>query len=333
MWQLLDRTPFATLSSFARDVNGREVWCVAVRATFEIQFGGRLRLAEVQEPVVLSPEYTGEDDALLHSDSDIMPFVPGTEAILRGTVRAPEEALAELPVEMRVGEICKRALIVGPREAQRSLLGWSVSRRAPVEDTPLDWMHAVGGRSSVDETHWDMRNPVGRGFDRKHSRGIPLGYRIHLPQILDPIDVDPPVGFGPIHRHWAPRAALAGTFDSAWEIDRAPLLPEDHDIRFGYSAPLDQTTASPLRGGETVLLRGFSAEGPIQFELPQIVLAMNVRFGTRAQSCGFALTRIEIDLDHNRLGMVWNATFDVNGRDEKLRGGRVWLKQMAGVLS
>lgn len=49
-----------------------------------------------------------------------------------------------------------------------------------------------------------------------------------------------PAGLGVVGRAWAPRLALAGTYDDAWLAQRHPWPP--HDLDFGYwnAAPADQ---------------------------------------------------------------------------------------------
>lgn len=54
-----------------------------------------------------------------------------------------------------------------------------------------------------------------------------------------------PAGFGFVGRPWAPRLALAGTYDEAWLQERSPGLPEDFDFAYWNGAPADQQIAFP----------------------------------------------------------------------------------------
>ncbi|MBK5006076.1 DUF2169 family type VI secretion system accessory protein [Pseudomonas sp. S32] len=54
-----------------------------------------------------------------------------------------------------------------------------------------------------------------------------------------------PAGFGVVGRPWAPRLALAGTYDDAWLQERSPGLPEDFDFAYWNGAPVDQQIAFP----------------------------------------------------------------------------------------
>jgi hypothetical protein len=52
-------------------------------------------------------------------------------------------------------------------------------------------------------------------------------------------------GFGALNKAWAPRLALAGTYDDAWLSQRHPYLPKDFDFAFWNGAPVDQQIAFP----------------------------------------------------------------------------------------
>lgn len=49
-----------------------------------------------------------------------------------------------------------------------------------------------------------------------------------------------PAGFGVLGRAWAPRLALAGTYDESWQATRWPGLPEDFNFAYWNGAPADQ---------------------------------------------------------------------------------------------
>jgi hypothetical protein len=52
-----------------------------------------------------------------------------------------------------------------------------------------------------------------------------------------------PAGFGVVGRAWAPRLALAGTYDKAWQKKPWPGLPADFDFAYWNAAPVDQQIA------------------------------------------------------------------------------------------
>lgn len=54
-----------------------------------------------------------------------------------------------------------------------------------------------------------------------------------------------PAGFGVVGRAWAPRLALAGTYDDTWQNERWPHLPLDFDFAYWSGAPADQQIEFP----------------------------------------------------------------------------------------
>lgn len=57
-----------------------------------------------------------------------------------------------------------------------------------------------------------------------------------------------PAGYGFTDRAWAPRLALAGTYDDDWLENRHPGLPEDFDFGYWNGAPSDQQIDYPPDG-------------------------------------------------------------------------------------
>lgn len=81
-----------------------------------------------------------------------------------------------------------------------------------------------------------------------------------------------PAGFGVVGRAWAPRLALAGTYDHAWQQERWPGLPEDFNFAYWNGAPADQqiSFAPPNLRIELFNLTpaALTANGQICVELP-----------------------------------------------------------------
>jgi len=339
MWTLRNRTPFAAASAFERDRDGREVWAMAVRARFDLGAGGEgLPLCADQPDIVRVPVYGGPEDAILRADTDFVPFLPGTDILLSGTVRPPAPGLDCLPLSLSVGPVTVEADLFGPRVAERGWRRWSLVEAEPVCDTPLDWTMAWGGKGPTRREPGILANPVGMGFGLLAGREAPRGTRVDLPRLVSRGDdllaasnAARPRGFGPVHRAWEPRLTHAGTYDAAWEQDRAPLLPKDFNELFHHSAPPDLCTPAPLKGGEAVALEGFRAEGPLRFRLPQAVLVARTNLGRDRIESRFRLARVEIDLEAMALGLLWIASVPCNGREEDLDGSQIELRQIAGM--
>lgn len=81
-----------------------------------------------------------------------------------------------------------------------------------------------------------------------------------------------PVGFGVVGRAWAPRLALAGTYDQAWEDNHWPGLPPDFDFGYWNGAPCDQQITHPAPDARITLFNltdpSLSADGRCDIQLP-----------------------------------------------------------------
>ena len=153
---------------------------------------------------------------------------------------------------------------------------WQVSARAseplPFERVPLvyerasrrtTWSQEQRRRSDVVRPKESCRNRI--RSSRRHRDQVD---GLALPNLEEPSalikrpeDQPAPQGFGYVGRHWTPRAALAGTYDAAWESERSPFLPDDFDERFFNGASPGLVATPHLRGGEDVKINNASSQG------------------------------------------------------------------------
>ena len=81
-----------------------------------------------------------------------------------------------------------------------------------------------------------------------------------------------PAGFGIVGRAWAPRLALAGTYDESWEDNQWPGLPQDFDFGYWNGAPVDQQVAFPTPDARVALFNlidpSLSQDGQCEVQLP-----------------------------------------------------------------
>ncbi len=279
MWSVDNKTAYSAAGSWIRDGHGAEVWIIAIKASYDLQADGSLRIAAQQVPVHTAPLLHEGLDSLL-SETDLGPPQAATDVLLVGHAHAPEgRPVTELDVAWRVGPIRRSARVFGDRYWKPGLLGASATRPEPFVRMPLIWERAF-----AHETH----NPVGCGIE-PDTQG-PLKGHVRLPNVesiehpvTSPGSRPEPVGFGPVASHWQPRRRHAGTFDRAWQQVRSPLQPEDLDARHWQCAPPEQQVAGHLKGAEPVALvnltpAGFATAGRIGFTLPRITLAFETRF-------------------------------------------------------
>jgi hypothetical protein len=124
MWALTNQTRFKAERTGVRDADGAEIWLIAVRATFSIQPGGEITLAEKQQEVCRAPEFFGDPVcSSMRYDSDLVRTKAGTDVILHAHAYAPGGYPAGfVDVSATVGSFSKQLRVYGDRVWQ---WGWS----------------------------------------------------------------------------------------------------------------------------------------------------------------------------------------------------------------
>ena len=206
--------------------------------------------------------------------------------------------------------------------------GWGfgftkISDPEPFESLPLIWEEAFGGRDTshpdAAEHEFESRNPVGRGFRAKKSKAEIVDQP--LPCIEDPADLisspkdrPAPVGFGFIGRDWAPRVGYAGTYDEAWQSERAPLLPADFDTRYYDRAPEGLVLPQAPPAGTPISVRGMGPEADVALVLPDVDLRAKVLLQASRHALEFRLQTMLVDTDSLTLELTHGAHLLVHGQ-------------------
>lgn len=309
-------TPFAVALLAVADERGRPVLAVVVKATFELTPGRPPTLAAEQQPFDMAGRYYGEPaNSSLQFEPESAWVKPATDVVLLGHARAPDGPVTQLDVGLRVGPLHKVARVFGDRVWAVTRGSCVVSRPLPFERMPLVWERAFGGRDpDAPDTAFEPRNPVGRGFV---GRGRPLNEPRFMPNIEDPNallrapgDAPAPVGFGFVAPHWQPRAALAGTYDAAWQAERAPALPADFRPAFLNAASPGLVAPGYLRGDEPVLVINAGPVPQLAFSLPGLrppQLQVDWRRRSPPEALLPALDTVVIDTDAMQLLLWWRA--------------------------
>ncbi|WP_437570564.1 DUF2169 family type VI secretion system accessory protein [Sorangium sp. So ce542] len=340
MWELRNLTPYAAERQFLRDVDGAEVWTVAVRAAFDLCPDGATRVSEQQVDVRRSPAYTGRPGASsLLEETDFTLPKPAVDVLVRGHACMPDEAPGErLNIAVTIGGYPKTAVVVGDRVWERHLGHLVASAPQPFRRMPVTYEHAFGGADLLSDRSGRARlaeNPVGKGFGERaeHLVDRPLP---NIECAAHPIAAwnqrPKPVGFGPIARDWEPRAALAGTYDERWFETRRPLWPTDLSPRFHQCAPVDQQIEG-LRGGEPISLAGFSPTGPIRFRLPRVALGVRTRLGNETVEQRATLSTVIVDADAMQVVLVFASHLRCHGRDHEVLRTTIWEKEIVSGAS
>lgn len=331
MWALSNKTPYGAGRNWIRDKNGAHHWVVAVKATFDIEPGGKLKLSDEQPPPVLAPEYFGEPGtSSLRYESDLLAAKAGvgTDVLVHADAWAPGgKPTPMVAVSLRLPGVEKVLVVRGERGFYQGVIGVETTKPIPFVRQPIRYERAFGGKDFADRNpakhRIDERNPIGRGFATKKAHLVKqLAHTIEYPK-GDPEKVGP-AGYGPIDSSWAPRIGYAGTYDAAWEKSKRPLLPDDYDERFALCAPSDQRTERPLRGGERVECINLTPQGRLVVELPKINFTCSTSFGAKREEHRGHLVTVILELAPGegkagpgtmKLAMVWQTTLEVRSKD------------------
>lgn len=331
-------TSYEAAGTFQRGTAGREFWCAAIRASFEVQPDGTLKHAAKQVKVNLTPGFAGENNEILLADDDMIPFAPITDILIRGVAEPAITEHEASALSAQIGALHKRATLHPPRRARLQRGKWSLIDRAEQRPSSLGWEASFGGILSGQPVNEPPENPLGMGVELRAPELFDEGAEINLPGIegfgMD-CTKNPKtsrgVGFGPIPRWWRARLTLAGRFEEAWRRDHSPAMPADHDPHFACSASREQWPDGHLRGGEPVCLQGFTGSRDWRFRLPQALFRVETKLNHQIKRVPTHLARVDLWPHAGLVSMLWLGVLDCNGQDEKVGTTRIALQQLFGV--
>ena len=311
MLQLKNNSPFVPAMSVMPDKDGIDTLYVVVRATFTLR--PRFMIAEKAVAPALADEYFGDpSQSSLKYTSDLHLGKPSTDVVLIGNAWAlGDRPVTDIVVAVSVAERQKVVKVFGDRVWMHG----GHTRPEPFPSMPLVYERAYGGQHKISAqgpTLAEERNPVGVGFLGGRSPDDMVGLK--LPNLEDPEwpierpgDLRSPACFGFVAPAWLPRRAFAGTYDKAWQTQRAPYLPPDFSLRFFNMAAPELTFDRFLVGGEPVHVQGASRHGPIQFDLPRNQPRVVVKIAGAHERPPVRLETVLIEPDENRVCVSWRA--------------------------
>lgn len=315
MFHLNNNTPFAAQSFKMSNHSGVDIFCVVVKATYELE--PELRIARKQHPITMVDTYWGEPgQSSLKYPSEVHPQKPGTDVIVVAQACAPDEhPVTQLDAGLSIAGRIRIIRVFGDRFWRKGFLSTEPGPPKPFLRLPVVYERAYGGIRTVVDTPdilVEARNPVGKGF--WGNRSPKSLEKEALPNIEDPknlikspLDQPPPTGFGAIAPHWQPRASYAGTYDERWQKIRAPFLPEDFNIRFYHTAHPGLIFEKYLQGGEPVVMMNLSLRGRQQFALPKDEPKVEINITGRLEAMKANLETVLLEPTDERISLLWRA--------------------------
>ena len=113
------------------------------------------------------------------------------------------------------------------------------------------------------------------------------------------------ISTGFISAGWLPRREFAGTYDAAWQKQRAPFLPDDFQDRFFNVAHPDLVCEGYLQGGEPVRVVNASRNGRLEFNLPECVIDAEIKIAGKTSHPDMNLETVLVEPDDDRLCLTW----------------------------
>jgi hypothetical protein len=337
--QIENTTPFVPGMFLFPDGNGVDTLYVVLKATFAIR-GGRVRIGDVQRPIVLVDTWNGKPgQSSIRFATEAHLAKRATDVILVGEAFAPHERpIPSCLVAVTVGPVRKVIQVLGDRTWRTGLSGLHMTAPEPFLRMPLVYERAFGGAvtKADGKAIEEARNPIGRGL--WNHRGAAEIEGAPLPNLEDPAhligslgDRPSPAGLGFIAPAWEPRRSLAGTYDAAWVTTRAPYLPKDFDPRFFQTASAGLTCSTPLRGGEPVETVNASPEGAERYRLPTCVPAVEVDVAGNVIRPPMALETVVLEPGEARLSLTFRGAVPCDKTALRARSVRVGLSVLSGV--
>jgi len=323
MWEINNKTPFASEGSFKYDHTGKNTWIVIIKAGFDILPGNEIKTAEDQPEILRSPEYNFEPGiSSIKHDIDFIIDKPATDVILNGSAIAPSnKPVKKLEVGLKLGQhINKKLIVTGDRVWRNDILG-TKSLTIPFAKMPIVYERAFGG---TDITHKKQskhgcikENPVGTGFARKSANL--KGQKVPNIENKKCVIKNQAAGFGAIAAHWEPRASFAGKFNKKNSNSEPISFNKDFDLRYNQQAPLDQQVKGYLTGKEQITLKNLHKDSSLSFKLPDIKPICLIRFDMSYIEKKPNLHTVIIEPDDNKLVMVWHTAIECHRKEHLLQ--------------
>lgn len=318
---LINQTPFQMLAVPMTCQQDRNHLVIVVKATFDIEANRQLKISDVQQQLHLTDSYWGEaGQSSLRYETDLARIKPQADVAVIGSVYPAKGSATVVDSQVTFGSLRKTIRVFGDRYWEKRGSDYKATRPAAFESMPLNYENAYGGSYTNPHSELrtcDERNPTGKGYIEKGAEHIPDGCA--LPNLENPAglithvnDQPAPWSTGFVAKSWLPRRSLTGSYDSVWERDRNPLVPEDFDDRAHNAASAGLLVAQFPQGGERVELVNMSQQGPLSFNLPAARFKIESAVRGQRQQHQSVLDTITIEPDNNCVCCTWRSSFNIH---------------------
>lgn len=302
------------MATFLKDSSGASVWAVGLKTTFAFRSEQPCLFVPDQVAPHQGPVFANDDpESDLIADTDVSLPKPKVDILVDAKAYPPHgnEHHSSFLAQIQAGSLIKNIEVAPPLR----LSGWKgVIADPELEQTPvpLRYSQSYGG----DRTE---ANPIGLGDDPYIESGTSRLPRLSVPgqPLIDAGSAVPPCALNAIPRSWSSRRVLGGTYDTAWQRRRSPLLPEDLQPAYWQAAPGDQQIdRAEADGAQIKLTHMTSSDGqwsdpPITFALPKMQFDVTTRFRGKWCPMDLELQTIHIYADARRVSLFFLALLPI----------------------
>ncbi|MES2262216.1 MAG: DUF2169 domain-containing protein [Pseudomonadota bacterium] len=275
---------------------------------------GDLELDPVQEQT-LRPRLA---EQIVWLDHDLAPPKPAFDVIVAGYVTAPpDHSHPFIEAGVRIGTQVGSMRAHAPRYWHRRWIGYEARslapqvRRVPVSYALADWDAGFSIKKSDDPADTPACLPWIEALNapsarRSHAR-VPAG-----------------LGFWP--ENAAHRSIHTGTYDDAWQKERAPDLPPDFNPRFYNAAHQDLQLAQAPAAGTPIRLVHLAEQAIVDCAFPALALSVQARTASGDTHAPLAMRpdTLVIEPEHDRLSVVWRVLIPAGTQAHSVRTVRLF---------
>ncbi len=242
-----------------KDIQGNYILALIVKRSYTISDNGNCSLAEEQIPISQDVEIHHEIPEIIIQDSDLYPYKPLTDIIVKGKARNSTRKNS-FDVSIEISDIKHEIKVFGDRKVFEKDGIWMFSEADPIEEIPLEYQYAYGGKDLLAEKplreqlenepsakyvlqegllegspYRYPRNPAGKGYvvepNSETMEGLELPniedpnnlltpQNIVVNQVFDWYKMPVPVGTDWLSPGWFPRVAYYGAYPLPEGLDK-----------------------------------------------------------------------------------------------------------------